>query len=252
MMPTKSILKNSLKALLATAALVAGPALASTHALPYSFTPDTGNLASVQRGARNYMSYCSGCHSMRHLRYSRMAQDLQIPEDLLKANLMFTSDKVGDHILSAMPSDAAKNWFGQPPPDLTLEARYRGADWVYSYLLSFYVDSSRPLGTNNLVLPNASMPNVLWELQGLQVEKTAAHEGEAAHHEGSPFEAVTQGKLSAEEYQKWVADTANFMAYAAEPGRAQRVSTGFKVLLFLFVFTILAYLMKREWWRDVH
>lgn len=256
MMRTKTFL-HSVKALLATAVLAAGPAMANTHALPYSFEPDTGNLASVQRGARNYMNYCSGCHSMRHLRYSRIAQDLKIPEDLLKTNLMFTSDKLGDHILSSMPELPAKTWFGQSPPDLTVETRYRGADWVYSYLMSFYVDTSRPLGTNNLVLPNASMPNVLWELQGLQVLKTAdAHEGGegAGHgeHHGSPFEAATKGTLSQEEYAKFVADTTNFMAYAAEPGRAARISTGFKVMIFLFVFTILAYFMKREWWKDVH
>lgn len=249
MMRTKSSFLASLKALLVLATLATGPALAETHQLPYSFQPDAGNLASVQRGARNFMNYCSGCHSMRNLRYSRIAQDLQIPEDLLKTNLMFTSDKVGDHILSSMPAESAKTWFGQPPPDLTVETRYRGADWVYSYLLSFYVDPTRPLGTNNLVLPNASMPNVLWELQGLQVMKTAEAGGE---HHGAPFEAVTKGKLSEEDYKKFVADTTNFMAYAAEPGRAQRISTGVKVMIFLFIFTILAYLMKREWWRDVH
>lgn len=255
MMRTKSDFLGSLKALLVLVALAAAPAFASEQALPYAFTPDPANLASVQRGARNFMSYCTGCHSMRHLRYSRIAQDLQIPEDLLKANLMFTSDKIGDHILSSFPMESAQAWFGQPPPDLTVETRYRGTDWVYNYLMTFYVDPTRPLGTNNLVLPNASMPNVLGELQGLQIMKAAgAHEGAAAGegHGGSPFEVVTQGKLSAEDYQKFVADTTNFMVYAAEPGRAQRIATGVKVMIFLLLFTILAYLMKREFWKDVH
>ncbi|MFT4047505.1 MAG: cytochrome c1 [Solimonas sp.] len=250
----KAMLKTRLQTLLAAATLaVAGPAFAEGHALPYRFKPDTDNLASVQRGARDFMNYCSGCHSMRNLRYSRIGQDLGISDDLLKANLMFTSDKVGDHILSSMPADS-KAWFGQQPPDLTVEARYRGADWVYNYLLTFYVDPSRPLGTNNLVLPGASMPHVLWELQGLQVKK--ADEGEA-HAEGGPesealFEPTTKGKLTPDEYRKFVADTANFLAYAAEPGKAHRVSVGGKVILFLLLFTALAYLLKREYWKDVH
>lgn len=130
------------------------------------FKADTGNLASAQRGARDFMNYCSGCHGLKHLRYNRMAADLGIPEDVLKKNLMFTSEKPGDHILSSMPPDAAKGWFGQTPPDLTLTTRQRGIDWVYTYLLSFYLDPSRPTGVNNTVLPGASMPHVLWELQG--------------------------------------------------------------------------------------
>lgn len=283
MKPIKAMLKTSLQALLATAALaVAGQAFAEGHALPYPFKPDPDNLASVQRGARNFMNYCSGCHSMRNLRYSRMGQDLGISDALLKANLMFTTDKVGDHILSAMPGDEAKAWFGQPPPDLTVEARYRGADWIYNYLLTFYVDPKRPLGTNNVVLPNASMPHVLWELQGLQLLKaetaadenqadTASHgnggneasgsgEGkdaggaEAAHgeHAGPQFELASKGALSPDDYRKFVADTVNFMVYAAEPGRAHRIAVGFKVIIFLIIFTVLAYLMKKEWWKDVH
>lgn len=259
MKPTKAMLKISLQSLLAAATLaVAGQAFAATgHALPYAFEPDTGNTASLRRGAANFMNYCSGCHSMRHLRYSRIGQDLGISENLLKANLMFTSDKVGDHILSAMPAEAAKTWFGQQPPDLTLESRYRGPDWVYSYLMTFYVDPTRPLGTNNLVLPGASMPHVLWELQGLQLKSEApAAEGEAAaaHGEahGPQFELVAKGKLTPKEYEKFVADTVNFMTYAAEPGREHRVSVGIKVVLFLILFSVLAYFMKREWWKDVH
>jgi ubiquinol-cytochrome c reductase cytochrome c1 subunit len=149
--------------------------------LPFSFKPDTANLGSVQRGARDFMAYCSGCHSMKHLRYSRIAQDLGIPEELVKKNLMFTSDKIGDHIISSMPAEQSQHWFGQTPPDLTVETRVRGSDWVYSYLNSFYADDSRPLGVNNTVLPNASMPHVLWELQGWQVKPDAKAEG--AEHE---------------------------------------------------------------------
>jgi ubiquinol-cytochrome c reductase cytochrome c1 subunit len=277
-------IKTSLQALLAAAALaVAGQAFAEGNALPYTFKPDPDNMASVQRGARNFMNYCSACHSMRNLRYNRIGQDLGIPDDLLKANLMFTSDKMSDHILSSMPGGEAKAWFGQPPPDLTVETRYRGADWVYNYLLTFYIDPKRPLGTNNVVLPNASMPNVLWELQGLQELKdgtaadgnnkdTATHangggeasatgasedrkepkKAEPGEHAGPHLELASKGRLSPDDYRKFVADTTNFMVYAAEPGRAHRIAVGKKVILFLLLFTVLAYFMKREWWRDVH
>lgn len=227
-------------------------------ALPFSFKPDTTNLPSVQRGARDYMAYCSGCHSMKHLRYSRIAQDLGIPEDLVKKNLMFTTDKIGDHIMSSMPAEQSAAWFGRTPPDLTLETRARGADWVYSYLNSFYIDESRPVGVNNLVLPGASMPHVLWELQGWQVkpeEKAEGEHAEAAHgeeHHGSGLELVQPGKLSPEEYKKFTADLTNFMVYAAEPGRNARVSLGPKVLLYLLVLTWLFYALKKEFWKDVH
>lgn len=224
------------------------------EALPFSFKPDTGNLASVQRGARDFMAYCSGCHSMKHLRYSRIAQDLDIPEDLVKANLMFTTEKIGDHILTSMPADQSKQWFGQTPPDLTVETRIRGADWVYSYLNSFYVDDSRPLGVNNLVLPGASMPHVLWELQGWQVKPAAKAEGAAAEgeHGGSGLELAQPGKLSPDDYQKFTADLTNFMVYAAEPGRAGRISLGGKVILYLLVLTALFYALKKEYWKDIH
>lgn len=249
------LLKRLQSLLLVGAAVCSIGAQASEGALPYSFEPDTGNIASQQRGARNFMNYCSGCHSMGHLRYARMAADLGIPEDLLKKNLMFTSEKPGDHIVSAMPA-ASAGWFGAAPPDLTVETRMRGADWVYNYLMTFYLDSTRPLGSNNLVLPGASMPHVLGDLQGWQVkhEEPAAAEGEGGHgaHAGPGFKIVVPGKLDEKEYQKFVADTVNFMVYAAEPGRAGRVSTGIKVMLFLLVFTVLAYMLKREYWKDVH
>lgn len=252
--------------------IVAGAAQASGgHAMPYKFEPDTGNQASLQRGARNFMNYCSGCHSLQHLRYGRLANDLGIPEDVLEKNLMFTSSKSGDPILSSMPKTAT-SWFGAMPPDLTLAARARGPDWVYNYLMTFYVDDKRPLGTNNLMLPGASMPNVLGALQGVQVknEAPAAAEGhgeaaaeghgeaeghaEAAGHgaHAAPFKLVTKGELDEKEFQKFVSDTVNFLVYAAEPGRLTRVGTGMKAILFLLLFTWLAYLLKREYWKDVH
>lgn len=245
--------------LLAIAGLVlcGGASAAGGHALPYSYQADTSNLPSVQRGARNFMGYCSGCHSMKYLRYNRLGADLGIPEDLLKSSLMFTSEKPGEHIVSAMPADASKQWFGQTPPDLTLETRARGPSWVYSYLMTFYADASRPLGVNNLVLPGASMPHVLWELQGWQVKEEAPQaEGDAAAHEiehhGPPLKLVQPGALGEAEYRKFVGDLVNFMAYAAEPGKAARVSVGFKAMLYLFVLLVLCYLLKKEYWKDVH
>jgi ubiquinol-cytochrome c reductase cytochrome c1 subunit len=236
---------------------VSGASLAAGgHALPFTYVADVDNLPSVQRGAQYFISYCSGCHSMKYLRYSRIGQDLQIPEDLLEANLMPAGGKLGDTILSAIPTAEASKWFGQAPPDLTLETRARGEDWVYAYLKSFYVDPARPLGVNNLVLPGASMPHVLWELQGWQAKVEAPAEGE--HEDGghgahaSPFKLVQPGTLTETEYDKFVRDLVNFMAYAAEPGRSARQALGFKAIVYLLILLAFAYLLKKEYWRDVH
>lgn len=236
----------------AVAALSAAPVLAAGGAAPFSFKPDTGNEASLQRGARNYMNYCVGCHSLKYLRYNRVGRDLGIPEDLLAANLMFTSDKPGDTIHAAMTAAEGEKWFGRAPPDLSLTARERGPDWVYSYLLTFYLDPTRPTGVNNLMLPGASMPHVLGALQGYQrlVEETG--EAAAAAHGKPKFEQVQAGSLSPTEYREFVEDLTNFMVYAAEPGRNDRIATGGWVMLFLVIFTGLAYLLKVEYWKDVH
>ncbi len=220
----------------------------------YTFDPDLGNEASLQRGAATFMNYCSGCHSMGLLRYNRLAEDLGIPEDLLKANLMFTSDKVGDQIHTSM-IPAAEGWFGKMPPDLTLTARARGDDWVYSFLKTFYVDASRPNGVNNLTLEGASMPHVLGGLQGWQAVRhdDEEHAEASGHGSSAPdFEMIEEGTLSAKEYDRLVSDLTNFMVYAAEPIRLKRTELGAKVILFLIIFTFLAYLLKREFWKDVH
>jgi ubiquinol-cytochrome c reductase cytochrome c1 subunit len=241
--------------------LLAGPALASGGDVPFSFKPDTTNLASLQRGARTFMNYCSGCHSLKYLRYNRLARDLEIPEDLLQTNLMFTSDKKGDHILSSMPG-ASKDptapspseiWFGRAPPDLTLTAREHGPDWIFSYLLSFYLDPSRPTGVNNLVLPGASMPHVLGDLQGYQALVDDKAEGEASHgHHKPQFNLAQPGSLSPVEYKEFVGDVTNFLVYAAEPGRNGRMALGVGVLAFTVLFGILTWLLKAEYWKDVH
>lgn len=218
------------------------------------------NKASLQRGARTYVNYCIGCHSLGYLRYNRMATDLGLPADIVEENMIFTSNangkphKVTDMMDSAMTTEYAKGVFGVAPPDLSLTARSRGVDWVYTYLKTFYVDESRrTTGHNNLAFPDVGMPNVLWELQGLQravyIEEDDGH-GEM-HEVFEGFEQITEGQLSAAEYDKVIRDLVNFLHYAAEPGRAQRISMGIWVMLFLFVFTAGAYVLKKEWWRDV-
>lgn len=232
------------------AGVLAAPAYAAGGAaLPFSYKADTSNQPSLQRGASAYMSYCAGCHSMRMMRYNRIGLDLGIPDELLKKHLIPAGAKPGDVIKAAMPADSEK-WFGRVPPDLTLTARERGPDWIYSYLLSFYVDASRPTGVDNLVLPGAAMPHVLGGLQGYQALHKA--EGESGHGAKPRFELVTKGSLSPSEYKDFVADLTNFMTYAAEPGRNRRIALGWKVLLFILLFGVLTYLLKQEYWKDVH
>ncbi|MBL6751211.1 MAG: cytochrome c1 [Nevskia sp.] len=213
------------------------------------FKADIGNQASLQRGARDFMAYCSGCHSLKYLRYNRMGQDLGISDELLKKNLILGAAKVGDPIATAMPAQSV-DWFGRVPPDLSLETKAKGADWVYSYLMSFYLDGTRPLGVNNPYLPGVSMPAVLGELQGWQeMEAPAKGEGgEAAPH----FKLVQPGTLSPEEYRDFVGDLTNFMVYASEPTAFERLGLGWKVLAYLFLLLILTYLLKKEFWRDIH
>jgi ubiquinol-cytochrome c reductase cytochrome c1 subunit len=211
------------------------------------------NTASLQRGAAMFMNYCSGCHSLGFQRYSRMAEDLGLSEKLVMENLNFTGAKIGEHMKTAMDPADGEAWFGKAPPDLSLVARAKpgGPDWTYTFLKSFYLDESRPMGWNNLVLPNASMPNVLWELQGVQ--RPIYAEGE---HAGAVpverLELASPGQLSPEEYDAAIRDLTNFLTYVGEPAAIQRTSLGVWVILFLAAFTFLAWLLKHEYWRDVH
>ena len=214
---------------------------------------DINNMQSLQRGARNFMNYCSGCHSLKYLRYNRMAADLKIPETELSANLMLTSDKPFDTINSAMPKDS-ETWFGKQPPDLSLMARARGVDYIYSFLKGFYVDKTHPWGVNNLYLPGAAMPHVLAERQGLQkpVFKNEPDERGSARMVLEGVESMTPGALKPEEYDQFVRDIANFLDYAGEPVKGKRQSMGVFVTLFLLVFFVFAYLLKKEYWKEVH
>ena len=214
---------------------------------------DIKDTESLQRGARNFMNYCSGCHSLKYLRYNRMAADLKIPEPELAGNLMFTSDKAFDTINSAMPKDS-EGWFGKQPPDLSLIARARGVDYLYSYMKGFYVDKPRPWGVNNLYLPSAAMPDVLSELHGLQkpVYKNEPDDHGSARMVLEGVDRMTPGALKPEEYDQFVRDIVNFLDYAGEPVKEKRQSMGVFVTLFLLVFFVFAYLLKKEYWKDVH
>lgn len=248
-------------ALTALAALAPTSALAGEGEGLLEANTHLSDPASLQRGAKLFMNYCSGCHSLKYLRYGRIADDLGLSEKQVQENLNFTGAKYLDHVNVAMnPTDAA-NWFGKTPPDLSLEGRARGPNWIYTYLKSFYADESRPSGWNNTILPNASMPNVLWQLQGVAHPVTEPKHGDEPCAKGE-FEGkcikdlavddAHKGQLTPEEYDRAALDITAFLQYAAEPAALQRTQYGWKVILFLAFFTFLAYLLKREYWRDVH
>lgn len=211
---------------------------------------DVGNVASLQRGAKYFVNYCLGCHSAKYVRYNRLADDFGITEQQLIDNLMFTGERPYDTMVNAMPAEDAERWFGKTPPDLSLIARSRGTDWIYSYLRSFYLDAERPTGANNLVLKSTAMPHVLWELQGWQ--KPVMHEAEGHEPAIERLEAVGEGMLSTEEYDRVVRDLANFLEYVSEPVQLERRRLGIRVILFLLVFLLFAAMLKKEYWKQVH
>jgi len=207
--------------------------------------------ASLQRGAKLFFNYCVGCHSLKYMRYERIASDLDLSEQEVMQNLNFTGAKFGETVVSHMPEESAAAWFGKAPPDLSLEVRARGADWVNAYLNAFYLDPSRPVGWNNTVFPNASMPFPLWELQGLQTaEMKPAKAGEDAQVE--KLVLSQPGKLTPAQFQQATRDLTSFLEYASEPAALERHAYGVWVLLFLAFFTLLAYMLKKEYWKDVH
>jgi len=243
------MLIKKLASALAAVLLAALPIVASANEGSYEPAGnDVRNIASLQRGARNFMNYCSGCHSAKFVRYNRLAEDLRIPEAELMKNLMFTSEKPFDTINSAMPVESAKSWFGAAPPDVSLIARSRGTDYIYAYLHGFYRDPSRPTGVNNTVLKGTAMPHVLADLQGVQ---TAVFKTEGEMKEFEKFELTQKGTLTPEQYDDFVRDTVNFLQYIGEPIETKRKDLGVWVTLFLLMFTGFAYLLYKEYWKDV-
>ncbi len=234
-------------------ALLPGLAFGASEVKLLESSASVNNIASLQRGAAMFMSYCAGCHSLEYQRYSRIAKDLDLPEELLMEKLNFTGAKFGDHVPVAMDPADGQEWFGKAPPDLSLVTRAKpgGPDWLYTFLKSFYADESRPMGWNNTVLPNASMPHVLWDLQGTQraIYKEASAD---ALPTIDRLELAKPGSMSPEQYDASIRDLVNFLTYVGEPAAIQRTSMGVWVILFLAAFTFLAWLLKTEYWRDVH
>jgi ubiquinol-cytochrome c reductase cytochrome c1 subunit len=219
---------------------------------------EIANLASLQRGARNFMAYCSGCHSLRYVRYGRVAEDLKISDELRDQYLVKPGAKFTDYIKASMPEKDAAEWFGKAPPDLSLVARSRSPDWVFNFLTTFYTDpASRQTGVNNLQLPGTAMPHVLAPLQGVQsaVWKNVEREGEDGKpllaHEFEKFEPGVAGTLTPDQYDEFVRDTVNFLQYVSDPTQVERQSLGIWVVLFLLMFTGIAYMLKKEYWKDV-
>ena len=208
---------------------------------------------SLQRGARLFVNYCLSCHSAKFMRYNRMAHDLEIPEELVTRNMMFATNKIGDPMETTMPQKDAEQWFGVAPPDLSLIGRLRGDEWLYNYFRTFYLDENSPSGWNNVVFENVAMPHAMYELQGLQravfrVESDAdGNQHEVLDH----FEKTTSGKMTAEEYDQAVRDLTNFLVYMGEPAKMVRITYGIWVMLFLGIFAVLAWLLKKEYWRDI-
>ena len=260
---------------LASPALFAPAVHASEVGFPLQeMNPNLRDLPSLQRGARVFFNYCSGCHSLKYQRYEKTANDLKIPYDVALETLIFTGQKIGGLIETAMPPES-NNWFGAAPPDLTMVTRVRGSSWVYTYLKTFYLDDTRPLGVNNKVFKNVGMPHALQELQGIQrndcthVPQLAADGGEkrdplipglkitrdASGDEHGCDMLVLEpksGVLDEKQYDALVYDLVNFLTYVGEPARMDRQRIGVYVLLFLVVLYVFAYLLGREYGKDGH
>ncbi len=252
---------------LAVLVLALMPGLLFAAAVSYPLQQSGANItnqASLQRGAQLFFNYCASCHSAHYMRYSRIAEDLGLSEEEVQKHLNFLRDsnnpaeplRVGEVVRVAMTADDGAAWFGAPPPDLTLTARAKrgGADWIYTYLKSFYPDPTRPIGWNNALFPNVSMPHVLWELQGVQepIYEQQTDASGATIEVIAGFNPIREGRLSAQEYDDAARDLAAFMEYLAEPAALQRKKYGIWVLLYLLIFAGAAYLLKNEYWKDVH
>jgi ubiquinol-cytochrome c reductase cytochrome c1 subunit len=212
---------------------------------------DPHDAISIQRGARTFVNYCLNCHSASAMRYNRLT-DLGLTEQQIKENLLFTDNKVGDPMTISASRKDQLQWFGVPPPDLSVIARSRGTDWLYTYLRTFYRDEQRPTGWNNLAFPNVGMPHALWQLQGSQVLKTESEEHDGRKVEHKKLVLEKPGSLSPLEYDNLTRDLVNFLSYMGEPEKTKRSQIGVVVLFFLLLLLVPAWLLKREYWKDVH
>lgn len=240
-----------MKKLLALLFLMPLAALASEAGYRLDRSPhDPRDLVSLQSGARTYMNYCLGCHGMQFMRFEGLKQ-IGLTEAQIKDNLMFTADKVGESIRIAFPPKEAKAWFGVTPPDLSVVARSRGADWLYTYLRTFYRDPKRPTGWNNAVFPDVAMPHALWALQGQRGLETVSEKegGHATVH--YKWSEITKGAQTPAEYDATVRDLVNFLVYVGEPSGVHRRPIGIVVLFVLAIVFVFAYLLKKEYWKDV-
>ncbi|MCW8919189.1 MAG: cytochrome c1 [Gammaproteobacteria bacterium] len=215
---------------------------------------DLRDNASLQRGAKLFVNYCLSCHSAAYQRYNRMGRDIGLSDEQVKEHLMLASDKLGETMTIAMPTADAKKWFGNPPPDLSVIARARGVDWLYTYFKTFYIDESRPFGVNNKVFPDVGMPHVLWELEGMKkaVTRTDTDAEGNEHTVITGYEMVKPGSMNEAEYDQAARDLTAFLAYTGEPIQLKRQQIGVYVLIFLLFFFVVAYLLKKEYWKDVH
>jgi len=271
MMKSRNLTRRTLRTMTALVTLILAPTIFAAAASNYPMEPITPNLRdqpSLQNGWALYMNYCIGCHSLKHQRYERTADDLGIPHEIVLENLVFTGQKIGEQMTTAMDPTLAKQWFGAPPPDLTMVARVRGTEWLYNYLKTFYVDESRPLGANNKIFANVGMPNVLQELQGIQTSECIqmpkiAENGGEMRDPLVPGQVITEercgqlvlqegtGLMSAEEFDHAMYDLTNFLYYVGEPSRLERHRIGVYVILFLIILYVLTFLLAREFQKDV-
>lgn len=248
---------------------------------PMNANTDLTDQKSLQNGAKVFVNFCIGCHSMQFMRYSRLADDIGLERDLVAEHLMFTTDKIGDTMTAAMEADDASGWFGVPPPDLSVIARARGVDWLYTYLTTFYADPdpARPFGVNNVMFRDVGMPHVLWPLQGVQsyVKGERPADVDSEHferiepdekgfelttvvttkdgnttHVTDMLEVTVPGAMTPAEFRKTIRDLVNFLDYAGEPIKLLRFQMGYWVLIFLAVFALLARALYKEYWKDVH
>ena len=228
------------------------PALASEGGYRLDKSPhDPRDLVSLQAGARTFVNYCQGCHGAQYMRFNRLT-DLGLTEAQIRDHLLFTADKVGETMKTAMGSKEAKAWFGVAPPDLSVIARPRGADWLYTYLRTFYRDPKSASGWNNAVFPNVSMPHALWALQGERSLEAPLVKDLAGHERVQyKWSQMTPGTLGQVEYDALTRDLVNFLVYVGEPAANSRRSIGIVVLFVLGIVFIFAWLLKREYWKDV-